>query len=453
MYLTASKINQNNFLTDWKGKSGKFVRTFGMNTTRNNNEWRVTWESIKQHINTALGMPGIEYEKCQEDKCYLDHVEAESFEESIQKQKPFERTKIIDYILDEENESVDLIHKVNDNKKGAEFFKKLQNGNIQYVSAMVWPATGGFDIFGKGRANLPILDAYHWKYVHHAFLKDDPAYGKDTAKVKTTCEGEDCQVKLLSAKLVAETTSDPGTDLDPLKEIPLLYRHKDNLHLVSASDCVKKIIKKKKDSGIEITDKELSMAYSECDDINDSKNYSNNNAKSSFKTCTCDANQNKMADDDKVKELESKLKSSDEEKKELQSKLKANDDNKEKEMTAKNIFNMGRNPVGFMTGVMKALPILGGILAAKEIAEFVVDEIAKIDRFFKKFIDLVDERVDAFRSLQEQANIQAGLSQRIITTASGSTEPRYSYNTFDEFNNNQSEHERKNQMINTSGAE
>ena len=111
------------------------------------------------------------------------------------------------------------------------------------------------------------------------------------------------------------------------------------------------------------------------------------------------------------------------------------------------------NPIGFLTGVAKALPILGGILAAAEIATFIVDELVKLDKFFKAFIDVVDNRIDAFRTLQEQANIQAGLTQRIITTSSGSVEPRYSYNTFDEFNNNRSEHEVKLQMTNNSGAE
>lgn len=120
---------------------------------------------------------------------------------------------------------------------------------------------------------------------------------------------------------------------------------------------------------------------------------------------------------------------------------------------ANNLMSMARNPKNFMFGIMKALPILGGILAAKEIAEFIVDEIAKIDRFFKAFIDVVDNRIDAFRSLQEQADVQAGLTQRILTTASGSTEPRYSYNTFEQFNTNQAELEEKFQMTNNSGVE
>lgn len=120
---------------------------------------------------------------------------------------------------------------------------------------------------------------------------------------------------------------------------------------------------------------------------------------------------------------------------------------------AKNIFKMGKNPKAFFMGVAKAIPFLGGVLAAKEIADFIIDEIIKIDRFFKKFIDEIDNRVDAFRTLQEQADVQAGLTQRIITTSSGSTEPRYSYNTFELFNNDQIELENKFQMTNNSGVD
>ncbi len=118
--------------------------------------------------------------------------------------------------------------------------------------------------------------------------------------------------------LLAVTTSAPGDALDPLKEIPLLYRHNDELHLVSASSCVKEIIRKKKEAGIKIDDQALAIAYSECD--------KSNNLKSSFKTCTCKSRQLEMdeseykekmkANEDKVKELESKLKSQDEKQKE-----------------------------------------------------------------------------------------------------------------------------------------
>ncbi len=121
--------------------------------------------------------------------------------------------------------------------------------------------------------------------------------------------------------------------------------------------------------------------------------------------------------------------------------------------SAKNLFNMGKNPIGFITSIMKVVPILGGILTALAIAKFIVDELIKIDTFLKKFIDVADERINKFRTLQDQANVQAGLSQRIYTTASGTLDPRESYNTFEIFNRDQGEIETQYALQNTSGVE
>jgi len=120
--------------------------------------------------------------------------------------------------------------------------------------------------------------------------------------------------------------------------------------------------------------------------------------------------------------------------------------------SAKNIFSIGRNPLGFLTGAMKSLPILGGILAAKEIAEFVIKELIKLDAFFKAFIDIIDDRTNKFRDLETQARLQAGLQQDIITTAYGTVDARESFNTLNLYETNQIEVEEKYAMFNTSGG-
>ena len=320
MYLLAKEISTSNLFTNWKGREGKFVRTFGMNSERNKNEWRATWDSIKKYIHTALDYPGIEYEVCREEGCDLDHVEAETFEENVAKQKPYARTNIIDYVFNEEEESVDLIHEV----KNDEFWNKLQKREIKYVSPLIWPLTDGVKVLGRGRANLPIIDTTAWKFVHHAFLKNNPAYGTDTATVKTMCDGKDCDVKLLQGKLSADTTIAQSENISHLQEVPLLYKHKGQLILLSASECVQNKIKEKKDSGIKIDDQALAIAFSEC---GESKGQ---NAKSSFKTCSCKARQNKMPD---VEQLEKDLKAAEHDNEDLKSKLKAQEDKKDEETT------------------------------------------------------------------------------------------------------------------------
>jgi len=381
MYLKGAQIDPKNILTEWNGREGKFVRTFGINDTRNNNEWRSTWQGILDNIKKSLGRPGIEFEKCTEAGCGLEHVEAESLEENYQKQKPFEVTNIIDYVIDDDTHSVDLIHEVHDD----EFWEKLKDGSIKYVSPMIWPNNGGAESKGTGRADLPVIDAWDYEWVHTAFLEKDPAFG-EIANVKTTCEGKNCGIQLLSAQLIAQddkpmcgnceffvedhtcklvkgeilykdlcdlhvfgktqtpgtkinpkydkpevnyrspltaTLADPSTTtLTPLKEVPLLFRHKKKLHLVSASSCVQEIIKKKKDSGIKIDDQALAIAYSECGE--------SSSLKSSLKQCTCSENKIMADSEQQLVELKSKLKATEHDKKELEAKVHAQEEKDEK---------------------------------------------------------------------------------------------------------------------------
>ena len=120
--------------------------------------------------------------------------------------------------------------------------------------------------------------------------------------------------------------------------------------------------------------------------------------------------------------------------------------------SAKNIFDIGRNPIGALTKFAKAIPFLGGVFAAKEIADFVIDEMIKLDAFFKAFIDIITNRENKFRDLITQARVQAGLQQDIITTADGGVDARESYNTFNIFEKNQIEIEEKYELQNTSGV-
>ena len=315
MYLEAREIPKSNLLTSWKGREGKFVRTFGMNSKRNKNKWRATWESIKKNIHTAIGYPGIEYEVCRADGCDLEHVEAETFEENIEKQKPYNRTEIIDYILDEKEESTDLIHEVYDDK----FWGKLQSGEIKYVSPLIWPRAHGATVIGHDDNGTPIIDATDWRFAHDAFLKTKPAYGEDTATVKTMCEGKGCDIQLLSAQaeepsMGAETNVANQDNLKHLQQISLLVKHKGQLILMAADSCVSNKISHLADSRPEMDqDQRIAVAMSECGQ--------SSSLKSSFKTCTCDARQKKMADDESMRK----------ENEELKAQLKAMEDDKHKE--------------------------------------------------------------------------------------------------------------------------
>ena len=116
-----------------------------------------------------------------------------------------------------------------------------------------------------------------------------------------------------------------------------------------------------------------------------------------------------------------------------------------------NILKLGQNPTSFFSStLLKMIPVLGTILAVTGVF---VALAKKVDDFQKKFVDSVDDRIDLFRSKQQQALIQAGLAQEIFTTSAGGTEPRDAYNTFEQFNNNQAAIERDFALRNTSGVD
>ena len=116
-----------------------------------------------------------------------------------------------------------------------------------------------------------------------------------------------------------------------------------------------------------------------------------------------------------------------------------------------NILKMAQNPTGFIgTTLFRMIPVMGAVIAATKIF---ADLAKKVDDFQKKFVDSVDDRIDLFRTKQQQALIQAGLAQEIFTTTAGGTEPRDAYNTFEQFNNNQAAIERDFALRNTSGVD
>ena len=116
-----------------------------------------------------------------------------------------------------------------------------------------------------------------------------------------------------------------------------------------------------------------------------------------------------------------------------------------------NLVSFGSNPLSFIQGtVTKFIPFIGAaLLVTGVIAAFV----KRVDDFQKEFVDNVDDRIDIFRSKQQQAQTQAGLQQLIITSSSGSAEPRDAYNTFAVFNEDQSRIEADFRIRDTAGVD
>lgn len=111
-----------------------------------------------------------------------------------------------------------------------------------------------------------------------------------------------------------------------------------------------------------------------------------------------------------------------------------------------------KNPASFIYSTMAVLPLLGGIMAAKDIADFIWRELVKIDQFYKTFINGAEDRINALRSREAEALIRTGYKQVIITTQAGSYEPRESYNSYEEFNTSRQDLENRFATRNNSGV-
>jgi len=102
---------------------------------------------------------------------------------------------------------------------------------------------------------------------------------------------------------------------------------------------------------------------------------------------------------------------------------------------AKKIFSFGKNPIGFMTGVMRNIPFLGGVVALAEFSKAVVEAVAELDAFFKKFIsDRVDIRFNQLRKREQEVKLKTGDIQEILSLSDGDVQPRVTYNSYETFN-------------------
>ena len=241
-------------LEEWKDEKGNFAKIFLINDQRNKNEWRATWESIKKNAQDFIGKPGIEYIKCVDGECDLDHTDAPTYAQNLKVQEPFRVSTIIDIILNENTHTAFAIHEIHDDM----FAEKLQHKKVKYISPSIWPKDGQYEIIGKKANGELVIDVFSWYGLHSAFV-NKPAFGDDAKVVAQCSDHKDvCMMRMLTAKeLIAD-------ELDPLKEVPFMVKHKGYHTFVSVSECVRDIIQKKIDDGINITDQDLATAYSEC---------------------------------------------------------------------------------------------------------------------------------------------------------------------------------------------
>jgi hypothetical protein len=212
-------------------------------------------------------MPGIEYEKCDGSICDLDHTDGATYEQSIKAQEPYRIATIIDFVLDEDKRTAYFILEFHDEQA----YERVKTGKLKYVSPSIWPSHGGYERLGVMDNDLPMLDVFHWKGLHIAFV-NNPAFGEE-ARVKATCEGgEDCQMRLLTASEAKELAAS------------VLVRHAGQLMYVSVPEI--------KDLG-RISESELLPVL---------------RANTSFTSCACNSAQSNNMGDEKPEKIIADLK-------------------------------------------------------------------------------------------------------------------------------------------------
>ena len=167
------------FLDNYKGLKGSFIKKFLISDKFNINKWRVTWESILLDVKGFIGKPLVLTPA-------RDHP-------SVKNQDNFKVGEIIDVIIDEMNHTVYQISHIT--KPGiAELIheKKIRFGS----PTVVVYSEETREIRNRGTASEEHV-LHRFKPGHDA-LVGEPAYGKEVDKIKAICVGSGigCAMKL-----------------------------------------------------------------------------------------------------------------------------------------------------------------------------------------------------------------------------------------------------------------
>ena len=122
---------------------------------------------------------------------------------------------------------------------------------------------------------------------------------------------------------------------------------------------------------------------------------------------------------------------------------------------ASKALSMLKNPMALAKFLGPAAAPIFAALIAVDVTKRVIKELtAKGRPFDRTFRNLIDTRNEALRTREQQQRVLVGFgegAQIITTTSAGTTSPRDSYNTYEQFNNNQAELEEKFAIRNDSG--
>ena len=189
-YHAAIDLKQNGgtqFLDNYKGKKGYFMKKFLINDKFNLNNWKVTWDAMQKDIWDFVGKPVVRTPE-------LDHP-------AVVDQEDYRVGTIIDVGLDEINHKAWQVSEIFD-KTTQEMIDK---GEIEFGSPTVLIRSRGTRE-QKNKGTPQQQDILHRFVPAHDALVANPAYGKEVNNIPAVCNGDGpaCAMKLLAVSASTE---------------------------------------------------------------------------------------------------------------------------------------------------------------------------------------------------------------------------------------------------------
>lgn len=260
LYFAATEFE---VLDEFEGEQGTFIKSFLINSKLNLNDWEVTEEANRLDGPDFKGMPGIEFF----NKGRRDHTVGNTYTQALHLQMPHAKAIIRKVLGTETGEKLTQISRVFDE----EIIKKLRNHEIKFVSPAIFPRSiDDVEIIERPEGGH-IHRVHRYLPLHYAFV-DEPAYGTDDAKITDICDGPDCLIKLEKASANIPTDGIGQDEIDPLRKIPIIRVSKcsktGKINVTVAGDdklskLVSECLSKKLGEGVEPTDQDLAICFSE----------------------------------------------------------------------------------------------------------------------------------------------------------------------------------------------
>jgi len=214
-----AQSNRLQLLENFKGKEGFFIKVFFINDKINGNDWRVTWDAIKQDISDVVGLPIVTLGD-------LDHPSAAT-------QDFFAKGYIIHYILHEDTHTVEIIARIFDE----EIKQGIRDGTLKFVSPAVVPRDS------LSVEKIDGIDVLHRFVPLHLAIVARPAYGRIVARLHDVCTGtgEFCMdyLKPLTAAALEHLPVFAAAQDRPSTEVQTIIFDKDKFNLDRAKKWLK----------------------------------------------------------------------------------------------------------------------------------------------------------------------------------------------------------------------